>query len=224
MVTQSLSIFPAQPLLDANYSRRWCVPRRVTNSLTALNYSAGNHTFKFGGDLAFVRIPSAIFQLNFAGLFNFGGLSATTLGAFPGGDCSSPTQAGCAPAFTPVQQYGLGFPTNFIQGFGDPVSRLKNKPIALFAQDSWKIRPNLTLNYGVRYDIEIPQTIAPVGFKDPLSGITLSASDVLAAQDALGCPARFSEGQEQLGAARRRSLGRAQQCEDSRSRRLWPFL
>src|SRR4029077_19327657 len=33
-----------------------------------LNYSAGNHTFKFGGDLAFVRIPSAIFQLNFAGL------------------------------------------------------------------------------------------------------------------------------------------------------------
>jgi hypothetical protein len=156
-----------------------------------LNYSMGNHSFKFGGDIAFIRIPSAIFQLNFAGLFNFGGLSATTLGAFPGGDCSSPTQAGCAPALTPVQQYGLGFPTNFIQGFGDPVSRLKNKPIAFFAQDSWKIRPNLTLNYGIRYDIEIPQTIAPVGFKDPLSGITLSAGDVLAAQDALGVQQGF---------------------------------
>lgn len=151
-----------------------------------LNYSAGNHTFKFGGDLAFVRIPSAIFQLNFAGLFNFGGLGACTLVSQL---CSPGLPA--PPDFTAVQQYGLGFPTNYIQGFGDPVSRIKNKPIAFFAQDSWKVRPNLTLNYGIRYDIEIPQTIAPIGFKDPLSGITLSASDVLAAQDALGVQQGF---------------------------------
>lgn len=163
----------------------------------SLNYSAGNHTFKIGGDLAFVRIPSAIFQLNFAGLFNFGGLSALTLGAFPvpgvavAQDCQSLTQTNCVPTFSAVQQYGLGFPTNYIQGFGDPVSRLKNKPMAWFAQDSWKIRPNLTLNYGIRYDIEIPQTIAAVGFKDPLSGITLSAADVTAAQDALGVQQGF---------------------------------
>lgn len=164
-----------------------------------LNYSTGNHTFKFGGDLAFVRIPSAVFELNFAGLFNFGGLSATTLGAFPGGDCSSPTQTGCAPALTPVQQYGLGFPTNYIQGFGDPVSRLTNKPIAWFAQDSWKIRPNLTLNYGIRYDLEIPQIIAPVGISDPLSGITLSANQVLAAQDALNVQQGFPRDQNNWG-------------------------
>jgi hypothetical protein len=164
-----------------------------------LNYSTGNHTFKFGGDLAFVRIPSAAFELNFAGLFNFGGLTATTLGAFPGGDCSSPTQAGCAPALTPVQQYGLGFPTNFIQGFGDPVSRLTNKPIAWFAQDSWRIRPNLTLNYGIRYDLEIPQIIAPVGISDPLSGITLSANQVLAAQDALSVQQGFPRDQNNWG-------------------------
>src|SRR5437016_808288 len=48
-----------------------------------LQFLAGNHTFKFGGDYAQVRIPSAIFELNFAGLYNFGGLSATSLGAFP---------------------------------------------------------------------------------------------------------------------------------------------
>ena len=156
-----------------------------------LNYTAGNHTFKFGGDIAFIRIPSAIFELNFAGLFNFGGLSATTLAAFPGGDCASPTQTGCAPAFSAVQQYGLGFPSNFIQGFGNPVSRLNNKPVAFFAQDSWKLRPNLTVNYGVRYDVELTDQIEVTGFRDPLSGITLSAADVVAAQDALNVQQGF---------------------------------
>jgi hypothetical protein len=146
-----------------------------------INVIAGNHSLKFGADLAFVRIPSAIFELNFAGLFNFGGLSATTLNSnFVG-----------APDFTPVQQYGLGFPTSFIQGFGDPVSRLTNKPMAFFAQDSWKIRPNLTLNYGVRYDYEISQAIPTVGVTDPLSGIVLSDADLLAAQDALNVQQGF---------------------------------
>jgi Carboxypeptidase regulatory-like domain len=145
----------------------------------------GTHTFKFGGDAAFIRIPEAIFELNFAGLFNFGGLTATTLAAFP----TLGTLA--APDFTPVQQYGLGFPSNYIQGFGDPVSRIGNKPVAWFAQDSWQIRRNLTLNYGVRWDYEITEQIPTVPFRDPLSGISLSAADLLAAQDALNVQQGF---------------------------------
>src|SRR5207253_5198773 len=145
-----------------------------------INILVGNHTFKFGGDYASVNIPSAVFELNFAGLFNFGGLGGCTLVAQL---CSPglPTP----PDFTPVQQYGLGFPINFIQGYGNPVSRISNKPMAWFAQDSWKIRRNVTFNYGVRYDYELTQQVAPVGFRDPLSGINLSASDILAAQDAV---------------------------------------
>jgi hypothetical protein len=152
-----------------------------------LSVVAGNHTLKFGGDFAFVRIPSAVFELNFAGLFNFGGLSATTLAAFP-----TVAGVGAAPDFTPVQQYGLGFPGSFIQGYGNPVSRIANKPMAFFAQDDWKIRSNLTIKYGVRYDYEITDQIAPTAFRDPLSGINLSASDILAAQNVLNVQQGFT--------------------------------
>lgn len=144
------------------------------------NWVMGNHTFKFGGDVNWVNIPTATFELNFAGLFNFGDFTASNLG-FPVD----------APAFTPTQSYGLGLPSTFVQGFGNPVSKLKNKPLAFYVQDSWKAHPRVTLNYGVRYEIEFTDTIAPVGIRDPLSTITLSAADVLAAQNAVGVQQGF---------------------------------
>ncbi len=133
-----------------------------------VNVVAGNHNFKFGGDAAHIGV-NADFQLNFAGRYNFfGGLV--------------PVPAG-APQITPVQHYGLGIPSSFVQGFGNPVSSLENRPYALFAQDSWKIRPNITLNYGVRYDYEQTDILQPVSFTDPLTGLLLSANDIGSVQD-----------------------------------------
>jgi hypothetical protein len=160
-----------------------------------VNWVKGGHTFKFGGDFNFISV-AADFQLNFAGLFNFGSTDIRPFvpgsnALFPLAPCATSTATGCTPLATPVQAYGLGVPANFIQGFGNPHSALKNKPLAWFAQDSWRVRRNLTLNYGVRYDVELTQQIEPVGFVDPLSGITLSASDIQAAQDAVGVQQGF---------------------------------
>ena len=141
----------------------------------SINWVTGNHIFKFGGDFSFVDIPAFEFELNFAGLFNFGPFAATNLNAAFAG----------LPDFTPVQSYGLGLPSTFIQGFGDPNGSFSNKPIAFFAQDTWRILPNFTINYGIRYDVELTKQIPVVGFSDPLSGITLTAADILAAQDAV---------------------------------------
>lgn len=150
------------------------------------NYVWGNHTIKFGGDFNYIKIPSALFELNFSGLFNFGEFASTNLAAFP------TTPGGIAPpSFTPVQSYGLGLPSLYIQGFGNPDSQIKNIPLAFFVQDTWKIHPRLTINYGVRYDVELTDTIAPTAFTDPLTGISLSQNDLLAAQDALGVQQGF---------------------------------
>jgi len=149
-----------------------------------VNYIRGNHTFKFGGDLGFIDIKAS-FQLNFPGLFNFGGVAASTLANF------IPGLPATAPDITPVQSYGLGFPSAFIQGFGNPNSSIKNRPLAFFGQDSWKIRPNFTLNYGVRYDVELTDTIAPIGFTDPLTHIALTPADLQTAQDAVNVQQGF---------------------------------
>lgn len=144
-----------------------------------ITWAKGNHMFKFGADFNFVR-GDASFELNFPALFNFSQQACSGL------------IAGCAgPAFTAIQAYGLGFPSVFIQGFGDPNSSLKNSPIAFFFQDTWKVNRKLTLNYGIRYDYEFTEQFEPSPFRDPLTGIQLTAADVQVAQDALNVTQGF---------------------------------
>ena len=65
----------------------------------------------------------------------------------------------------------IGFdapPSNYIQSSGG-IFHLQNQYGGIFAQDSWRARSNLTINYGVRWDIMAPwyekdnqiQTIVP---------------------------------------------------------------
>ena len=69
---------------------------------------------------------------------------------------------GTIPSFNAqVQAYGFGIPGDFIQGIGSPSDSFHNIPIGAFWQDSWRISPNVTLNYGLRYDVEIPPSFTP---------------------------------------------------------------
>lgn len=167
-----------------------------------LTWIAGDHIFKFGGDFNWINV-NARFELNFPALYNFSQQSAgsfvtTSVTPAPGSPsvtvaCDSPLvpAANRCPALTPLQTYGLGFPSVFIQGFGNPNSQIRNRPLAFFAQDTWRITKRVTLNYGVRYDYELTDTIAPTPFRDPLTGITLSVQDLQTAQDALNITQGF---------------------------------
>jgi len=118
----------------------------------------GHHTFKVGADFNLIQLRSAkaqIFELDFGGDVNFGGFSASTFG-FPD------SIAGISlPGTTGLQSYGLGIPTSYIQGIGNSNSPFDNIPMGFFAQDNWVLNPHLTINYGVRYDVEISPLFAP---------------------------------------------------------------
>jgi len=153
-----------------------------------MTWAVRSHIIKFGVDFNWIDIK-ARFDLNFPALFNFSQQAGSSL--IPG--CDSPTLplAQRCPAITPVQTYGLGFPSVFIQGFGNPNSAIKNKPVAFFIQDTWRMFHNFTVNFGVRYDVEFTQQFAPTAFRDTLTGIVLSEADVQVAQDAIGVTQGF---------------------------------
>ena len=107
-------------------------------------YTRGTHTAKAGIDLRYIPINIKQGQLYGGGDYTFSALNATDV---------SPALAGL-PGFSPIQAYGLGLPQSFAQGIGTTQTKYGLKTLGAFFEDSWRATSRLTLNYGVRYDVE----------------------------------------------------------------------
>ena len=104
------------------------------DSLTKIS---GNHTLKFGVDIRRQQF-NQFYYYNINGEFNYYGGGTNDVGAtnlYP--------------------NYLLGLPDTFGEGSAQG-ENIRNTGLYLFAQDSWKIRPNLTLNYGLRWELNTP--------------------------------------------------------------------
>jgi len=67
---------------------------------------------------------------------------------------------------TALQSYNLGIPTFYQQGFGDPDWTGWAKRFYAFAQDSYKLLPNLKLDIGLRYELEVRNKYIDTNKKD----------------------------------------------------------
>jgi hypothetical protein len=118
----------------------------------------GHHTFKFGGS-ELLRGNHTESHTFFPGRFVFGSLPGFLISP-----CFAPTSATnpCAggtistgASISSLQSASFGLPQVFQQGYGDPTYPYYTRPLtSVYAQDSWTIRRDFTLNYGLRYELD----------------------------------------------------------------------
>ena len=97
-----------------------------------LTRAVGSHTFKIGASFHIDQVNINSNSIN-NGSFVFQG-----------------TETG-----SDFADYLLGIASTYEQGDAAPFF-IRNKYIGLFGQDSWRLRTNVTLNYGLRWDVLPP--------------------------------------------------------------------
>jgi hypothetical protein len=104
-----------------------------------LTWVKGNHNFKFGADVRRNRFDQTLYY-NVSGQFTFNSSTQNSVqynDNYPG--------------------YLLGLADSYVQGSAQR-ENIRSTGVYVFAQDSWKIKPSLTLNYGLRWELDTPLT------------------------------------------------------------------
>lgn len=119
-------------------------------STTSETYLPG--TFRFGA-LPFATLFSAAQRTAIGNQITAdvtGGVITPAQAALLGSTLSNTTSS----TINALQAYNFNLPQVYQQGFGLPQFSSSAQKFSVFGQDTWKIRPNVTLNFGLRYFIQ----------------------------------------------------------------------
>lgn len=139
----------------------------------------------FGGRFNFTpQIPLASPLQALAGATAFGQLNTYLRACAPPAGSTAPTYCGTQGALlgadangngvadsldaplTSLQAYNFNLPAVYQQGFGDASANSWTNRYAVYAQDTWKVRNNFTLNYGLRYSLHDEPFFVPTYKRD----------------------------------------------------------
>ncbi len=127
----------ASPMLQRNQTSG------VTDGLTLVR---GSHTVTFGVGYRRMQVNTRTDQ-NARGTFTFSGLATSAL------DQKNQPLAGTGFDFA---DYLLGLPQSSSIRFGDTSTYFRSSAYSAYAQDDWRIRSNLSVNTGLRYEYFTP--------------------------------------------------------------------
>jgi hypothetical protein len=133
-----------------------------------LNWLRGSHSFSFGGTFMQINhvrtVWSAAPQIRFDTDSNFDPAATTifTNANFPGASTQNIADArrlyalltGRITAINGTAR--LSEDTNRYEYLGPRTERVRMNEIGLYAQDSWRLTPTVTLNYGLRWELQLP--------------------------------------------------------------------
>src|SRR2546428_43057 len=109
----------------------------------SVSWIKGKHNFKFGGEVRMLQFNVRRLTTS-SGEFHFNA-KQTSSSTGTGGDS--------------VASAHFGLVDEEILNYG-AFSGVRYKNYSFYAQDSYKLRPRLTLNYGLRYDLDLPASEA----------------------------------------------------------------
>jgi hypothetical protein len=120
---------------------------RRTQIADSMTWTKGSHTFKFGGEYNHT-FADQLFGFNQFGSYSVSGSDPRTIL-----DLLSFTPGFTPPAGTTTTVNRLDSTTvSYLRQIGNRQASYAVNEVALFAQDSWRIRHNLTINYGLRWE------------------------------------------------------------------------
>jgi len=109
-------------------------PDKVYDLIDQVSYLRGKHAFKFGGEIRDDKVHQATFRAG-RGRIRFAG-------------------GGVAPGSSPLEDFLAGIPGDTTFLAGDPTRNITQWLYAGYAQDDWRITPRVTLNLGLRYELQ----------------------------------------------------------------------